>query len=67
MDSLNDVLFAAGEDGVIRGWSTRSGVQTFSYQLPGDVLSMQVIHEREGVCLWAGSGRNMYRMYVGHK
>ncbi|KAF9006880.1 WD40 repeat-like protein [Hymenopellis radicata] len=33
IDSSNDILFAAGEDGVIRGWSTRTGLQTFTIAL----------------------------------
>ncbi len=66
IDFANDILFASGEDGVIRGWSTRTGLQTFAHDA-APVPALQITYEPDDVCLWAGKDKTMYQLFVGQQ
>ncbi|KAK0201956.1 hypothetical protein DFS33DRAFT_1386246 [Desarmillaria ectypa] len=70
IDLCEDFLYAAGDDGRIRGWSLRTGGDAF-WNMPGPgsaepIVAMQVTEEkRDGICLWAAGGRVLGRYYLG--
>ncbi|PBK75019.1 hypothetical protein ARMSODRAFT_971000 [Armillaria solidipes] len=70
IDPCEDFLYAAGDDGRVRGWSLRTGGDAF-WDIPGPgsaepIVAMQVTEEkRDGACLWAAGGRVLGRYYLG--
>ncbi|PBK97500.1 WD40 repeat-like protein, partial [Armillaria gallica] len=70
IDPCEDFLYAAGDDGRVRGWSLRTGGDAF-WDIPGPgsaepMVAMQVTEEeRDGTCLWAAGGRVLGRYYLG--
>ncbi|KAK0244057.1 WD40-repeat-containing domain protein [Armillaria nabsnona] len=70
IDLGEDFLYAAGDDGRVRGWSLRTGGDAF-WDIPGPgsaepIVAMQVTEEkRDGTCLWAAGGRVLGRYYLG--
>ncbi|KAF8236366.1 hypothetical protein L208DRAFT_1252462 [Tricholoma matsutake] len=83
LDLHHDFLFAAGEDGRIRGWSVNTGepllpwsqtnewsaVQNnpFLATFPDSVGAMQVSAESMGLCLWAACEDSLYQYYLGQR
>ncbi|KAK0464340.1 uncharacterized protein EV420DRAFT_1760387 [Desarmillaria tabescens] len=69
VDPCEDFLYAAGEDGRVRGWSLRTGGDAF-WNVPGPgslepIVALQVTKEkRDGICLWAAGGRVLGRAGV---
>ncbi|KIJ62608.1 hypothetical protein HYDPIDRAFT_30208 [Hydnomerulius pinastri MD-312] len=79
-DPSEDILFAAGQDRRIRLWSLRTGgpplvpelpdlthQTAFQHQFEHPVRAMQVTEERDGMCLWAASGTELYKYSLGQR
>ncbi|KAH0832092.1 hypothetical protein J3R83DRAFT_13001 [Lanmaoa asiatica] len=80
-DPYEKFLFAAGQDNRIRLWSLITGGPTLHpdpgtssinqtvFQRPFEhhVAALQVVEEREGMCLWAASGTELCKYNLGHR
>ncbi|KAH9480390.1 DDB1- and CUL4-associated factor 4 [Psilocybe cubensis] len=80
VDHERDLLYAAGQDNHIRAWSLRTGLPlapqitnkrgnplTTAFSDP--IFSLQVADEagKDGVSLWATSGRELYEFHLGQR
>jgi len=78
VDPSEDFLFVAGQDKRIRAWSLQSGealtppgpsslssLSIFGMQFSNLVGAMQVTEEQDEICLWAASGGDLFKYYLG--
>ncbi|KAI9573560.1 hypothetical protein HD554DRAFT_2265296 [Boletus coccyginus] len=78
-DPHEKFLFAAGQDNRIRLWSLTTGgppldsggtsstnQSVFACPFEHRVAALQVVEEREGMCLWAASGTELCKYSLGH-
>ncbi|KIY63124.1 hypothetical protein CYLTODRAFT_494161 [Cylindrobasidium torrendii FP15055 ss-10] len=68
-DSVEDTLFAAGSDGVVRGWSLRTEDQIFKrdFVVSANIPSLQLVRNEGGGCvrLLAAQGRQLHEICMG--
>ncbi|KAJ7600884.1 hypothetical protein C8J56DRAFT_911521 [Mycena floridula] len=77
VDPDEEFVFAAGKDCQIQAWSlltteaiiAPSGTtgSPFCTRFPDIVATLQVTQEKDGLCLWAGTGQTIYRYYLGQR
>ncbi|KAF8442878.1 hypothetical protein L210DRAFT_3396811, partial [Boletus edulis BED1] len=79
-DPHENFIFAAGQDNRIRLWSLMTGgpplptagmgsINQAAFERPFKhrVAALQVVEEKEGMCLWAASGTELCKYSLGHR
>ncbi|KAJ7288055.1 WD40-repeat-containing domain protein [Mycena rebaudengoi] len=83
VDPAEQLLFAAGEDGRVRGWSLHTGAplappgggcmisgggaNPFALVFRDPLVTMQATDDGEGMHLWGGAAGELYKFHLGQR